>query len=158
MACFGSDLEALHKARHELDGVFAHVHPDHLYARPLPARHRIVFYVGHVEAFDWNLYTRYIRQEASATANLDQLFAFGIDPEPGALPSDQPRDWPEISVVREYRDQLRECVDRHWNELSDTMRHVAIEHRLMHAESLAYMLHNMPHEQLAPNEPAESIE
>ena len=45
-----------------------------------------IFYFGHLEAFDWNL----IRQAAGVPSfhpEFDQLFAFGIDPKPGQLPS-----------------------------------------------------------------------
>ncbi len=31
------------------------VRPEAFYERPVPERHRIIFYVGHLEAFDWNL-------------------------------------------------------------------------------------------------------
>jgi len=37
---------------------FAIVNSDSIYERPIPERHRIVFYVGHLEAFDWNLFAR----------------------------------------------------------------------------------------------------
>ena len=48
-------LVRLHQARAETDRLFDHVRPEFLYERPIPERHRIVFYVGHLEAFDWNL-------------------------------------------------------------------------------------------------------
>ena len=34
--------------------------------------------------------------------SLDRLFAFGIDPVDGGLPSDQPSDWPALEQVRRY--------------------------------------------------------
>ena len=48
-------LERLTQARGLTDQLFAILRPDSLYERPIPERHRIVFYVGHLEAFDWNL-------------------------------------------------------------------------------------------------------
>ena len=42
-------------ARRRTDELFSLVHSDSLYDRPIPERHRILFYVGHLEAFDWNL-------------------------------------------------------------------------------------------------------
>ena len=42
-------------ARGRTDEVFRVVRDQAIYERPIPERHRIIFYVGHVEAFDWNL-------------------------------------------------------------------------------------------------------
>jgi len=42
-------------ARARTDDVFRVVREEAMYDRPIPERHRIIFYVGHVEAFDWNL-------------------------------------------------------------------------------------------------------
>ena len=50
---------AIEEAREQTDALFAAVRPDSFYERPIPERHRIVFYLGHVEAFDWNLIGRY---------------------------------------------------------------------------------------------------
>ena len=80
--------------------------------------------------------------------DLDRLFAFGIDREPGRAPTDQPSDWPEVARVRDYCDRVRDSVDNIWNSIPSEMQQVCIEHRLMHAETLAYLLHNMDHYRL----------
>jgi iron(II)-dependent oxidoreductase len=136
-------LDRLDQARAETDKLFAIVRPDSLYDRPIPERHRIVFYIGHLEAFDWNLLRSGV---APFDAALDQLFAFGIDPVDGGLPSDQPSDWPAIEQVRRYASRVRQNLDTliENNPMSETLLHTAIEHRLMHAETLAYMLHQLP--------------
>ncbi|HXP45106.1 MAG TPA: hypothetical protein VN833_32975, partial [Candidatus Acidoferrales bacterium] len=55
-AAIGHELiEQLSRARQQTDDLFAIVNPDSLYERPIAERHRIVFYIGHLEAFDWNL-------------------------------------------------------------------------------------------------------
>ena len=43
------------RARAQSDRLFAMLRPDAFYDRPIPERHRIIFYLGHLEAFDWNL-------------------------------------------------------------------------------------------------------
>ncbi|HMC74113.1 MAG TPA: hypothetical protein VKG87_07405, partial [Terriglobales bacterium] len=48
-------LERLTEARVQTDEIFQVVKPEALYDRPIAERHRIVFYIGHLEAFDWNL-------------------------------------------------------------------------------------------------------
>ena len=148
-------LARLQQARAETDRLFNHVKPEFLYQRPIPERHRIVFYIGHLEAFDWNLLRERVLGRTSFHSEFDKLFAFGIDPVDGGLPSDQPSDWPSLVQVHEYVSQVRQALDdglaAAWSqpsELQESSRnqllHVAIEHRLMHAETLAYMLHQLP--------------
>ena len=48
-------LQRLAEARVRTDEIFRIVRPNSLYERPIPERHRIIFYLGHLEAFDWNL-------------------------------------------------------------------------------------------------------
>lgn len=148
-------IARLQQARSQTDRLFDHVKPEFLYQRPIPERHRIVFYIGHLEAFDWNLLRERILGRTTFHLEFDNLFAFGIDPVDGGLPSDQPSDWPSLSQVRDYVTQVRRAIDdglaaatlseRARQEFSpNQLLNVAIEHRLMHAETLAYMLHQLP--------------
>ena len=45
-------LSRLLEARAETDELFRIVRSEAMYDRPIAERHRIVFYVGHLEAFD----------------------------------------------------------------------------------------------------------
>jgi gamma-glutamyl hercynylcysteine S-oxide synthase len=151
-------LERLEDARARTDELFAVVKTEALYDRPIPERHRIIFYLGHLEAFDWNLLHERILGIQSFHPEYDRLFAFGIDPVDGGLPTDQADDWPELGEVKEYVNKLRRTIDaglevalsqqgrnRNRFEFSpDQLLNVAIEHRLMHAETFAYMLHQLP--------------
>jgi iron(II)-dependent oxidoreductase len=150
-------IEQLADARQRTDDLFAIVKPDFLYERPIAERHRIIFYIGHLEAFDWNLFHERIFGLKKFHPEYDRLFAFGIDPVGGGLPSDQPSDWPSIAAVQNYVEEIRTVLnDKLVDALSDpqlrtsdgfplsTLLNVAIEHRLMHAETLAYMLHQLP--------------
>ncbi|HET7215720.1 MAG TPA: SUMF1/EgtB/PvdO family nonheme iron enzyme [Terriglobia bacterium] len=148
-------LARLDRARSATDRLFEIPLREALYDRPIPERHRIVFYIGHLEAFDWNLLGNYAYQEKSFHPEFDKLFAFGIDPVGGGLPSDQPSDWPSLEEVHEYNNRVRERLNsRLKNEsLADSggalsqagvYVNVALEHRLMHAETFAYMLHQLP--------------
>src|SRR5580704_4456374 len=140
-------LARLHQARAETDCLFDHVKPEFLYERPIPERHRIIFYVGHLEAFDWNLLRERVLGRTTFHSEFDNLFAFGIDPVDGGLPTDQPADWPSLEQVRDYVLRARQTIDggraavaatRKLEELpSVQLLNVAIEHRLMHAETLA---------------------
>jgi gamma-glutamyl hercynylcysteine S-oxide synthase len=150
-------IERLADARQRTDDLFALVKPDSLHERPIAERHRIIFYIGHLEAFDSNLFHERVLGRKSFDPEFDRLFAFGIDPVSGALPADQPSDWPAIAAVREYVRNIRAVLDEKLAPalldsgspagdrfLLGTLLNVAIEHRLMHAETLAYMLHQMP--------------
>ncbi|MDR5818249.1 MULTISPECIES: SUMF1/EgtB/PvdO family nonheme iron enzyme [unclassified Caballeronia] len=149
-------LERLAEARRVTDELFGVVKPEHLYDRPIAERHRIVFYIGHLEAFDRNLFDQRLFDLPSPNPAYDQLFAFGIDPVDGGLPTDQPADWPTLDEVRAYRDTVRAAIDACFDpvelaaaplspdESPAQLLEVAIEHRLMHAETLAYMLHQLP--------------
>jgi iron(II)-dependent oxidoreductase len=152
-------LERLAEARVRTDEIFGLLRPDSLYERPIPERHRIIFYLGHLEAFDWNLLRERVLGLKPFHPDYDRLFAFGIDPVTGALPSDQPVDWPSAADTRHYVKRIRGSIDEglaaltpsDWNSnpvgadfSAKTLLHVAIEHRLMHGETLAYMLHQLP--------------
>jgi gamma-glutamyl hercynylcysteine S-oxide synthase len=148
-------LERVIEARQQSDDLFALVQSDYIYERPIPERHRIIFYLGHLEAFDWNLLHENVFGLKSFHPEFDRLFAFGIDPVGGGLPSDQPSDWPSLDIVRDYVRRIRAELDEKLgdpeatNRKSDeqslaTLLNVAIEHRLMHVETLAYMLHQLP--------------
>lgn len=150
-------LQRVQEARERSDALFGIVRADALYDRPIPERHRIIFYIGHLEAFDWNLLHEAVFSHKAPHPEFDRLFAFGIDPVGGGLPDDQPSDWPSTMAVRDYVTQTRAALD---DKLADadpesrapvrdgfplaTLLNVAIEHRLMHLETLAYMLHQLP--------------
>jgi ergothioneine biosynthesis protein EgtB len=137
-------IDALERGWRETDALFGIVEPAALYERPIPERHRIIFYIGHLEAFDWNLLVAPLGLEPFQPES-DRLFAFGIDPVDGGLPADTPGDWPSLDYVLDYRRQVRENLQTHLSRNADRqLLHVAIEHRLMHAETLAYMFHQMP--------------
>jgi len=133
-------------ARVRTDELFRLLDPAALFDRPVAERHRLIFYLGHVEAFDWNLLSRHALQKPAFHPGFDQLFAFGIDPEPGRAPADQPSDWPREAEVRAYANRVRSELDESLDAVPEHLLHVAIEHRLMHAETLAYLFHNLPFE------------
>src|SRR3984893_18652369 len=153
---------AVTEARANSDRLFEIVREDSLYERPIPERHRIVFYIGHLEAFDWNVFRTHLFSMESRTPALDQLFAFGIDPVDGGLPTDQPSDWPSLREVRNYVNTLRNLIDdaldggffplaaKPDSFSPETLLRVAYEHRLMHAETLVYMFHRLPYSRKHP--------
>ena len=132
--------QMLTHARAGTDTLFGLVRPEAFYERPIPERHRIIFYFGHLEAFDWNLLSQ-AAGVPSISPEFDQLFAFGIDPKPGQTQQDERSDWPEIAEVQQYNLRVRQTLDDISNQISEQMLSIALEHRLMHAETFAYLLH-----------------
>jgi len=141
------------QTRRRTDELFSIVRPEALYERPIPQRHRLIFYLGHVEAFDWNLLSGRAFGLPSFDPTFDKLFAFGIDPVDGGLPTDTESDWPKRAAIEQYNAKVRERLDaalgdalRRPNQSESevcTMVETAIEHRLMHLETLGYLLHRL---------------
>ena len=153
-------LTRIEEARARTDTLFRLLPPNSFYSRPVPERHRLIFYLGHLEAFDWNLLHDALGLKPHH-ASFDKLFAFGIDPIGAGLPTDAPGDWPGIAQVEKYNHATRAQLDAALRKpgsmhsadsnLADgTLLHVAVEHRLMHAETLAYLLHNLSPERKIP--------
>src|SRR6185437_11781375 len=132
------------------DQIWSILRPEAIGERPVPERHRLIFYLGHLEAFDWNLLAPVLGL-TSTRPEWDKLFAFGIDPTDGALPNEPASAWPPRHEVEAYGRQIRE---RLWQALKRGMRdggleqriEVALEHRWMHVETLTYLIHNLPYE------------
>ncbi len=136
-------LEEIRKVRVASDQLFKILRPDALYDRPIAERHRVIFYIGHLDGFDSIQICREGLGLKSKDQDLDQLFQAGIDPDSGHLPADTPADWPTLSQVSEYVQRCRKYVDAHLEEAPDEVVHMALEHRDMHLETLAYMFHNL---------------
>jgi ergothioneine biosynthesis protein EgtB len=147
-------LTRLADARRRTDALFDLIPTTRLLERPIAERHRFIFYVGHIEAFDGNLLDERIGSRREST-ELDTLFAFGIDPLDGSNPREAPSAWPDLAKIRAYNRDVRRAIDVALPRALDaegfgegasaqarvaTLVNVAIEHRLMHAETLAYMM------------------
>ena len=68
-------VQRLSDARQVTDALFSIVKPEFLYERPIRERHRIVFYIGHLEAFDRNLFDKRLFDLPAFDEQLDQLHA-----------------------------------------------------------------------------------
>lgn len=149
--------QSLCDARVRSDLLFQLLRPGALYERAVAERHRFIFYLGHLDAFDWNLLGVDSLRAEPFHQEWDRLFAFGIDPESTDLPADGPGVWPSEDKVRAYVSETRHRIDGAFESLPLERIHVAIEHRLMHLETLAYLLHNLPYaEKQGRDEPLES--
>lgn len=135
-------LEEFQTARLESDRLFRILKLEGLYHRPIAERHRVIFYLGHLDGFDSIQICREGLGLNSPDPELDALFQAGIDPDGNNLPSDTPSDWPRLEQVQDYVDRCRELVDEHLERAPEDVVYMALEHRQMHLETLAYMFHN----------------
>jgi iron(II)-dependent oxidoreductase len=135
-------LSEIHSARAESDRLFETLRPEALYDRPIAERHRVIFYVGHLDGFDAIQIAREGARKSSPDAAFDALFQAGIDPDSAHLPKDTPADWPTLDEVRSYVERCRKRVDEAIDHCPEDIILMALEHRQMHLETLAYMFHN----------------
>ncbi len=151
----GTMRARLEAAWRRSDRIFDLLAPEALYERPIALRQPFLFYVGHLPAFGFNQVIAGLLGRTSPHAELDQLFARGIDPvgvdryEP-----DRPEHWPTLAQTLGYRDHVRAVLRDAIAEvagmagrdvLADHGRvlHLVIEHELMHHETLLYMVQQL---------------
>lgn len=139
-------FEEIQSARVESDRLFDMLKPEAIYERPIAERHRVVFYLGHFDGFDLIQICREGLGIKSLYPELDALFQAGIDPDSAHLPADTPADWPSLEQVGAYVGHCRKQVDEHLDRAPEDIVSMALEHRQMHLETLAYMFHNFGYE------------
>ncbi len=139
-------LQEIQVARAETDRLFSILKTEGIYERPIAERHRVIFYIGHLDGFDSIQICREGLGIKSPDPELDQLFQAGIDPDSAHLPTDTPSDWPSLEQVKAYVARCRRRVDDHLEQAPEDVACMALEHRQMHIETLAYMFHNFGYE------------
>jgi ergothioneine biosynthesis protein EgtB len=138
------------------DEIFDLLEPDALHEQPIGLRHPLIFYLGHLPAFAWNQVCRGILEIPSFRPEFDSLFERGIDPM-GVERHESTTQWPPVEEIIRYRDRVRRALlsaiepvaDRAQREpLAERGRifEVAIEHELMHQETLQYLFQQLPFE------------
>ena len=127
------------------------------FSRPIALRNPIVFYEGHISAFAVNTLLKRALGQAGLDADLERLFARGIDPDDISAvkagvswPSrDQARAFVREADVRLRSAILEADIDRPGHPLLDRAEavHTVIEHEEMHQETLHYIWHRLPFDQ-----------
>jgi ergothioneine biosynthesis protein EgtB len=128
-------------------------------AQPISLRHPVVFYEGHVAAFNVNTLVKLGLGLPGVDAELEDLFERGIDPDEDDAGEGERATlrWPSRPRVLDFAaatDQLIDAAFRNEGLLSDDSpvlrRGLALftilEHEAMHHETLLYMFHRLPAE------------
>jgi iron(II)-dependent oxidoreductase len=144
--------------RSRSDALFDLVDPGTYLERPIPLRHPIVFYEGHLPVFNVNTVLKKSLGHPGFHAEFERLFARGIDPEDEAAAGRRAIDiWPSREAIRAYgaaadpvvADAIRtgpiEGADREVVRGAQAV-FASLEHEAMHHETLLYIFHRLPHD------------
>ncbi len=151
-----ASIDWFRETRQRTVGMFDLLTEEAYYEQPIPLRHPIVFYEGHIPAFSINSLIKRGLGRDGLDEDLERLFARGIDPEDqDSADTVAIRSWPTRATVRHYADN----ADR---TILDALEHAEIEqdghpvlhrgqavftlieHEELHQETLAYMWHQLP--------------
>lgn len=147
-------LARFDRARRLTATLFDLVTDEAYYERPISLRNPIVFYEGHISAFAVNVLLKTALGQPGIDAELERLFARGIDPEDESAVGG-PAAWPSRDRVRafvaEADGRLRHVLQhdelvRPGHRLLDRgeAAFTAIEHEELHQETLHYIWHRLP--------------
>ena len=127
--------------------------PDTYYERPIPLRHPVVFYEGHIPAFAVNCFLRKGLGHPGLDNDLEVLFARGIDPNDNRAAAESAiREWPTHREVQSYAREVDRVILEALESatIEDEANAVLcrgqgvftmLEHEVMHQETLLYMWH-----------------
>jgi gamma-glutamyl hercynylcysteine S-oxide synthase len=128
--------------------IFALLAPEAFDMRPIPLRHPLRFYEGHLSSFNFGmlLQSGFVRNDPEP--ELTRLFARGIDPlDTSAADKLTIQRWPERPSVADYIARVDGEMARAFeSEVNPVYLHTAIEHEEMHQETLMYLIHRVPYE------------
>lgn len=144
--------------RNRTEALFAVLSPEAFFTRPLPLRHPICFYRGHLAAFNVNtLLKRMPGGEAGVKPSFETLFERGIDPANlTAAEKASIRAWPERDEIEDYVRRVDQLMRAALEEIESgragapilrQAAHTCLEHEPMHQETLLYIFHRLPHGQ-----------
>eukprot|EP00523_Entomoneis_sp_CCMP467_P006687 CAMPEP_0168735062 /NCGR_PEP_ID=MMETSP0724-20121128/9137_1 /TAXON_ID=265536 /ORGANISM="Amphiprora sp., Strain CCMP467" /LENGTH=827 /DNA_ID=CAMNT_0008782189 /DNA_START=171 /DNA_END=2651 /DNA_ORIENTATION=- len=135
--------------------------------KPITLRHPLLFYVGHIPAFEDIFQSRHFDEPLTEPAFYATIFERGInpvveDPTKCHAHSEVPDEWPDISEVRAYdahvHERVRKVYEKFVTPTDGTVDpgmqrlgrqlSIALEHSIMHIETFIYMLVQLKRELL----------
>jgi formylglycine-generating enzyme required for sulfatase activity len=144
--------------RERTAAILALVEESAMYGKPIPLRHPIVFYEGHIPAFSFLTLNQRALGEESIDPALERLFERGIDP---ASIDDARRyeraDWPARDRIEAFAKRCDERVEAALLSariddpnvprlVGGQAAYTLLEHEQMHHETLLYILHQLPYD------------
>lgn len=128
--------------------IFDLVAPEAFDMRPIPLRHPLRFYEGHLSSFNLGMLLQGGFVKNYPEPELTRLFARGIDPlDTSAADKLTIQRWPERPLVADYIARVDREMERAFeSEIDPIYLHTAVEHEEMHQETLMYLIHRVPYE------------
>ena len=131
------------------------------YKKPIALRHPLIFYFGHTATFFINKLLLAGLLTSRINPRFESMFAIGVDEMSWDDLSEANYNWPTVSEVKDYRDQVRAAVDRIIRENSLALPInwdnpwwailMGIEHERIHLETSSVLIrqqqldHVLPH-------------
>ena len=151
-----ASIDWFRETRQRTAGMFDLLTEEAYYEQPIPLRHPVVFYEGHIPAFSVNTLIKRGLGREGLDEDLERLFARGIDPEDQtSADATAIRSWPTRETVRQYAADADQAIldaldhaeiERDYDPVLHRGQAVftLIEHEELHQETLAYMWHRLP--------------
>lgn len=136
--------------------LFELVDPAAYHSRPIPLRHPLAFYEGHLPAFSFLVLNERALGEGPVDTALERLFERGIDPSDAHAARAHDRShWPSRDEIEAFGRRCDErfekaiararLIDEHVPRLARGQAvFTALEHEQMHHETLVYIIHRLP--------------
>lgn len=131
------------------------------YHAPISLRHPLIFYFGHTATFFVNKLIVAGLLAERINPSFESMFSVGVDEMSWDDLDNTHYDWPSVSALRAYRDQVRTVVDRLINALPltspITWEHpwwtivMAIEHERIHLETSSVLIRQQKLEWVGPH-------
>ena len=97
-----ASIDWFRETRRRTAGMFDLLTEETYYEQPIPLRHPVVFYEGHIPAFSVNTLIKRGLGREGLDEDLERLFARGIDPEDQtSADATAIRSWPTRETVRQ---------------------------------------------------------
>jgi 5-histidylcysteine sulfoxide synthase/putative 4-mercaptohistidine N1-methyltranferase len=120
------------------------------YQQPIPLRHPLIFYYGHTATFFINKLILAGLVEQRVNPKFESMFAIGVDEMSWDDLDEAHYDWPSVSEVKAYRQQVKELINNVINEAPLTLPInwenpwwtlvMGIEHEQIHIETSSVLI------------------
>ena len=143
-------MQTLHEryrdVRRRTRQIFELVAPEAFDMRPIPLRHPIRFYEGHLASFNFGMLLQSGFAKIDPQPELTTFFARGIDPlDTSAADKLTIEQWPNRATVADYMARVEDEMTRAFAaDIDPIYLHTAVEHEEMHQETLMYLIHQLP--------------
>lgn len=143
------------------ESLYEHLHGDAAwFTQAISLRHPLIFYFGHTATFYTNKFLVAGLIDQHLDADLESIFAVGVDEMSWDDLDETHYDWPSVERVRAYRNQVREMVDgvisRLPLDLPITWESpwwavlMGIEHENIHIETSSVLIRQLPLDRVRP--------